>query len=59
MSWKFVLNGNYGGYNNEIEVSAVAGKLGYEFFLFGDKVYFRDKVLLRIFETQITEKDLI
>lgn len=31
MSWKFVLNGNYGGYNNEIEVSAVAGKLGYEF----------------------------
>lgn len=59
MGWKFVLNGNYGGYNNEIEVSAVAGKLGYEFFLFGEKVYFRDKVLLRIFETQITEKDLI
>ncbi len=59
MSWKFVLNGNNGGYNNEIEVSAIAGKLGYEFFLFGEKVYFRDKVSLRIFETQMTEKDLI
>lgn len=59
MSWKFVLNGNNGGYNNEIEVSTIAGKLGYEFFLFGEKVYFRDKVSLRIFETKITEKDLI
>ena len=44
MSWKYVLNGDNGYFKNCVEVSAMAGKLGYKFFLYDGKVYFRDEI---------------
>ncbi len=58
MKWKFVLNGNLGIFKNLVDISSLAGKLGYKFFLFGEKVYYRDEISLRFFETGITDKDL-
>lgn len=58
MSWKFVLNGNLGNFKNPVEVSIAAEREGYKFFLFDGKVYFKDKISLRFFETGLTEKDL-
>lgn len=39
MSWKYVLNGDKGNYKNCVEVSYMAGKLGYKFFLYRGKVF--------------------
>lgn len=57
MSWKFVMNGNR--FNNNVEASAAANKAGYKFFLHNHKVYFLDYLSLHIFDTGITEKDLV
>ena len=35
----------------------MAGELGYNFFLYEGKVYFRDKIFARHYETDISEAD--
>ena len=59
MSWKYVLNGDNGDFKNCVEVSAMAGKLGYKFFLYDGKVYFRDEIFTHYYNTGITEEDLV
>ena len=59
MSWKYVLNGDKGNFKNCVEVSYMAGKLGYKFFLYRGKVYFRDEISMRYYSTDIFEEDLI
>lgn len=59
MSWKYVLNGDNGNFKNCVEVSAMSGKLGYKFFLYDGKVYFRDEIFTHYYNTRITEEDLV
>ena len=59
MSWKYVLNGDNGNFKNCVEVSAMAGNLGYKFFLYDGKVYFRDEIFTHYYNTGITEEDLV
>lgn len=56
MSWKFVFNGQK--FENQIEASIAAGKAGYCFFLYEGEVYFRDKIMCRVYETGLQESDL-
>lgn len=57
MSWKFVMNGNV--FKNHIDASIAAGKAGYRFFLHNNIVYFRDEITLHVFDTGLTDKDLL
>lgn len=59
MRWKYVLNGDKGDFKNCTEVSIMAGKLGYKFFLYAGRVYFRDEISMRHYKTDIYEDDLI
>lgn len=59
MSWKYVLNGDKGNFKHCVEVSSMAGKMGYKFFLYHGIVYFRDEVFARYYKTGIVEEDLI
>ncbi len=56
MSWKFVFNGRK--FKSRIEASAEAGRAGYSFFLHNGVVYFRDEIMLRIYDTGLKEEDL-
>ena len=59
MSWKYVLNGNIGNFKNCVEVSTMAGKLGYKFFLYNERVYFRDEISMHYYDTGISVEDLL
>ena len=58
MSWKYVFDTGNLEPETHIDASIIAGKAGYQFFLYKGTVYFRDEAGCRTFETRISEKDL-
>lgn len=56
MSWKYVLNGDNGNFKNCVEVSAMAGKLGYKFSYMMEKCILEMKYLHIIIIQELLKK---